>query len=1035
MLSIVVYGRNDNHGYNLHKRAAVSINCMAEMLLDPADELIFVDYNSPDDLPTFPEAIRDTLTSRAKAVLRILRVRPEVHRRYQQRTHLSVLEPVARNVGIRASNPANCWILSTNTDIILVPRKVPRLSKLVAELSPGFYHTARFEIPESLWETFDRADPIRTIEDVRALGVSARLNEVVYGSDPILYDGPGDFQLVERSDLLEIDGFDERMILGWHVDSNLAKRLSLRHGRVTSLLDHVFCYHCDHTRQATLIHSRDRLENDPSFFVDQVTRSDLPEQRTRWGCVDDVIEEINLPQDGAGGYRNMLRSVVAPLDAAFSESCYTTASYNNYGYDARHVLTFLADLLSCYPRGIRLGWCGVRRDMFELARQAWRHLGFCCPIAVDAASASCLMTGPPDPVQVRILCRSAWLDSADLYAFEFGRASDGEFAANLKSRPLELSPEDADALSIVRSGFLATVMHEHTRLAADPNAGLRRFVGINCIHNDSEPLFATHIGVAATPFSSRLRHGFVVSATPELASQTSARLLIGAALGRDAPISRNEFTQAGNLFGPLLDGGRAALHLAHRAAINAAIGRAYITVVGNPSHDRRLPDPARRALARLEELRPSAVLAPRLGVTVDDEPLEKPGDRPLSRFAAYEDWDDRVWSTFAIPYAVDPRTEDAFSRCAARWEQVHLLYGLDRVDKLTGAARVLVVATMPDPAIAAISWRVGRLEIAGAGECGGTGALSPAFWCAGAPYRPVELNILAAGTRLQQLEPRAYDAVVFPHGSMFAAGFDGALEAMATAERLLRRDGVLVFKAEIAAGASPHPKYFDTGLLGKDGLTARLTAFTELIADGGFDPRLSRATVDRTWPQDGPRSGEAYFLTLEDGRILIPSLWFLRRRETAGQTQWGNLRSWLFERRLGEQIEHLHVGVAGRRDAEGRIETVLGREGHVFFGPYLAMPSGRYRVSVSMRISPGVRYRDASGAVLEVAAGRAILANQAFDRDSVKSGVLTIEFAVSPGQAERGEVLEFRVYSPSNFAATFTSVDLRASAAIPADPP
>ena len=67
MLSIIVYGRNDNHGYNLHKRAAVSINCLAEMLRDPADELIFVDYNSPDDLPTFPEAIRDTLTWRCYA--------------------------------------------------------------------------------------------------------------------------------------------------------------------------------------------------------------------------------------------------------------------------------------------------------------------------------------------------------------------------------------------------------------------------------------------------------------------------------------------------------------------------------------------------------------------------------------------------------------------------------------------------------------------------------------------------------------------------------------------------------------------------------------------------------------------------------------------------------------------------------------------------------------------------------------------------------------------------------------------------------
>jgi len=98
-------------------------------------------------------------------------------------------------------------------------------------------------------------------------------------------------------------------------------------------------------------------------------------------------------------------------------------------------------------------------------------------------------------------------------------------------------------------------------------------------------------------------------------------------------------------------------------------------VVGNPSGNRRLPDLARHALARLEELRPSGVIAPRLGVTVDDEPLEKPGESPLSRFAAYEDWDDRAWSAFAIPYAADPRAEDALSRCAARWEQVHLFHG------------------------------------------------------------------------------------------------------------------------------------------------------------------------------------------------------------------------------------------------------------------------------------------------------------------------------------------------------------------------
>ena len=230
-------------------------------------------------------------------------MRPQVHRRFQQRTHLAALEPVARNVAVRASNPANRWILSTNTDIVLVPRTVPRLAEAVGDLPAGFYHTARFEIPEGLWESFDRADPIGTIAAVRALGVSARLNEVVYGSDPILYDGPGDFQLVLRTDLFAIDGFDERMILGWHVNSNLAKRLTLKRGPVASMIDHVFCYHCDHTRQATSTHRRDRLENDPVFFIEQVTRADLPEQREHWGCAGEAIEEVRLPEAGFGGYR------------------------------------------------------------------------------------------------------------------------------------------------------------------------------------------------------------------------------------------------------------------------------------------------------------------------------------------------------------------------------------------------------------------------------------------------------------------------------------------------------------------------------------------------------------------------------------------------------------------------------------------------------------------------------------------------------------------------------------------------------------
>ena len=136
MISIILYGRNDNYGYNLHKRAALSFNCMAEVLEAEEDEILFVDYNTPNDFPTFPEAIQDTLSPRARAKLRILRVRPHVHHRFSSLTRLVALEPIARNVGVRRSNPANRWVLSTNTDMIFVPRYRVPLNEIVRDLRP-----------------------------------------------------------------------------------------------------------------------------------------------------------------------------------------------------------------------------------------------------------------------------------------------------------------------------------------------------------------------------------------------------------------------------------------------------------------------------------------------------------------------------------------------------------------------------------------------------------------------------------------------------------------------------------------------------------------------------------------------------------------------------------------------------------------------------------------------------------------------------------------------------------------------------------
>lgn len=294
MISVVLYGRNDDYGYNIGKRAALSFNCIAELLTDSSDEILFTDYNTPDHLCTFPEAIQDTLTQRARDILRIFRIRPYAHEKFRTQTPLQLIEPVARNVAIRRSSHLNRWILSSNTDMIFVPLSGMSLSALVHGATSGFYHAPRLELPEALWESLDRYNPLRAIAALRTWGSTLHLNEVVLHENFVLYDNPGDFQLVQRADLFAYHGFNEQMILGWHVDSNLARRLGLVYNSVGDFGSAIYGYHCSHTRQATAMHSGSRTENSWRRFITDVSRPDIPEQANDWGCPKEAVEEIRL---------------------------------------------------------------------------------------------------------------------------------------------------------------------------------------------------------------------------------------------------------------------------------------------------------------------------------------------------------------------------------------------------------------------------------------------------------------------------------------------------------------------------------------------------------------------------------------------------------------------------------------------------------------------------------------------------------------------------------------------------------------------
>ena len=369
LISLILYGRNDAHGYNLHRRAALGLNCLAEVLTDDDDEIVFVDYNTPDELPTFVEALADTLTDHCLSRLRVLRVPATLHReRFQALTHLPAVEPVCRNAAARRTNPENRWLLSTNTDMILVPQAEKSLSDVCQDLPDGFYGLPRFELPEWLWEQLPRSDPRTAISEVRRLGPQLHLDEASLSHEWVRFDGPGDFQLCLRDDWVAVDGCDESMVLGWHVDSNLSRRLLLHRGSIESLEDTFAGYHCNHSRTPTVYHGPEPIGNDITRFFLTVERADLPDQRDTWGLPDTTLEEVAVGSGVGVRLADALLAAIPPATHGRQSRWNPFEAALALTYDSAHVLPHVADSIVVSGPHVTIGYLGanpVLRGMID----------------------------------------------------------------------------------------------------------------------------------------------------------------------------------------------------------------------------------------------------------------------------------------------------------------------------------------------------------------------------------------------------------------------------------------------------------------------------------------------------------------------------------------------------------------------------------------------------------------------------------------------------------------------------------------------
>jgi len=782
MISLILYGRNDNHGYNLHKRAAVSLNAMAEVLTDADDEILFVDYNTPDDLPTFVEAIADTLTPLARERLRILRVRPALHERYRSLTHLLALESVSRNIALRRSNPNNRWVLSTNTDMIFVPHEEGgSLSEIVRPLAAGFYQLPRFELPESLWESFDRRDGAGIIANTRSLATRFHLNEVVYGSDDVLFDGPGDFQLCLRDDLIRIHGFHEGMLRGWHVDANLCVRMIALRGKIKSLASGLYAYHCDHTRQVTSAHGHDRVENDAASFLNANNDPRIVEQAETWGMPDEPIEEIRLGRnDVFARYLKGLGAAIQSPQTESYESAYRSDSFGETRYRRAHVLPFVLDLLAAYPAGTKVLFAGARADM-----------------ARDIAVA-CAATG--GGMEIIAPAEFSWLDglegvvrtpleealkTADVLVFEFGAGELG----------VESDAEAATRLAAARRALIAASAAETTRVGQGKPR--RRVLAINAIHNEFESLISGLMSYTLTPFSSHIRHGYMlveeVAGAP--ASGFDVRTLwrdVQQSLGRTRSIPLWESQELASMARDLAAAPVGA-SIPSEALVSA---EALIALLRHRQVEQAcdVPSGTARALAdRLDLERPGAavrrLLSPKMVATA-----RSPETSAMSRVADIADWEKPSFAGFVDRHFGGPRAYGAPDRNPWTWERAAILDVLADAGLLRTDARVLLVSTVPDQFAGVFSDYVAALEIARARR--GDGTLIQAIGTDGSDPHGFDKN--AVHWQPSPDGAGAFDAVIFLQQSLMRRGPNGVQRALEEAARLTKPGGVVLASAMLA---------------------------------------------------------------------------------------------------------------------------------------------------------------------------------------------------------------------------------------------
>lgn len=234
-LSVVLAGRNDEYGGGDY---LARMNRCLDSIVPLGCEIIFVEWNPPEDRPTLIETIEHH-------GIHLITVAPEVHGWQHGANLMPMFEYRAKNVGIRRAK--GDWILVLNSDIELTEAMRERLK-------------GEFD-PECIY--------------------GAKRHDIHLGTIVQVVDGPGDFVLMKRLAWHWMRGYLD-LVSYTHIDSLLWWTAD-KFGMKKQILDEYVIHH-DHDRpeQKTRwgIHSSDMhrfigQRNEENWGLDGITLSEM----------------------------------------------------------------------------------------------------------------------------------------------------------------------------------------------------------------------------------------------------------------------------------------------------------------------------------------------------------------------------------------------------------------------------------------------------------------------------------------------------------------------------------------------------------------------------------------------------------------------------------------------------------------------------------------------------------------------------------------------------------------------------------------